>query len=408
MSYKPPSRILFRILRIIALPIFKLVFSYKRTVDPDVLTTKGPTMIVGNHTNYLDPVFVALALPHRTINFVAGSVLMKRKMVRRFMSLFQVIPKLQFVTDTRALRSMLEIIKQDGSLALFPEARRSLDGASEPFDIATAKLIKKYKMNVITVRTYGAYLAWPRWSKAIFAPGPVESSSTLLLRPEDVERYTAEEINNIIMRALNGNDFDWQEKRKKKALYRTSKPALGLDQMLHRCPECQTDLVISSSNKKLRCSNCKYQVEVKRDRLFHQVLGHKLYFPSPYDWHQWERKLSQEARFIEQSSWSMKASIEALDYGEDPTSKLSMLISDGIKVPGTLLVSSMQFEFIPDDKSLDANVLFKLQTTVQQVFTSFKYIQLSTNGKIYNIWPEEPQNCIRLLDWAECEKEADS
>lgn len=400
LKYKSPNRVLFRTLRILALPLFKLLFRYKRHVDPALKSITGPTLIIGNHTNYIDPVFVALAVPHRRINFVAGSVLMKHRWSRTLMTMVQVIPKLQFVTDTRAVRSMLEIIKQEGTLALFPEARRSLDGASEPFDVATAKLVKKYRMNVITVKTCGAYLSWPRWSKTLFKRGPVESTSSLLLTREDIDRYTANEINNILIRSLESNDFDWQEKRHKPAHYHSSKPALGLERLLHRCPNCQADLAMRSRNRSIYCSSCDYEVSLGRDMLFHTK--EQLYFPSVFDWHSWQRQREAISRFSDGLSWSTPARILELDYGEDPESKVSMLIETGREASGELTISRDLLTFRPMaevDPSLSIDI--KLTGNGQQVFTNFLYIQMPCNGKLYNIFPEDPLNCIRIVDWVE-------
>lgn len=406
MNYKPPSRALFRTLRIIALPVFKLIFRYQRHVDPALKEIKGASLIIGNHGNYIDPVFLALAVPHQCVNFVAGSVLMKKRWTRKLMSFVQVIPKLQFVTDTRAVRAMIEIIKQDGTLALFPEARRSLNGASEPFDIATAKLVKKYKLNVIAVRTNGAYLSWPRWSKALFKPGHVESTSTLLLKSDEISKYSAEELNSIFMRALNGNDFTWQEKRKKKAKYHSRKRALGLERLLHRCPNCHQDLVMRSTERSLYCSSCSYEVRLGRDMLFYP--GHKssestkLYCPSIYDWHHWQRSVSASLRFDQGESWSCPARIVELDYGDDPETGLSMLFETGEESHGSVTLSRDLLSFdTTDSTKTNLNVRIKLTGDGQQVFTNFAYIQMPSNGKIYNVFPDEALNNIRIVDWVE-------
>lgn len=403
MKYKPPSPVLFRSLRIVALPIFKLLFSYKRFVDPRLKDLSGPSLVVANHGNYIDPVFLALALPHYRINFVAGSVLMKKRWTRKIMSFVQVIPKLQFVTDTRAVRSMIEIIKQEGSLALFPEARRSLDGASEPFDIATAKLIKKYKLNVIAVRTSGAYLSWPRWSKAKFKLGPVEARSTVLLTGEETANYSAEELNNILIRALEHNDFNWQDQRKKKARYLSSKRAWGLERLLHRCPHCETDLAMLSHKQTLQCKHCGYEVELASDMLFRSKRKDQpLYFPSIYDWHHWQRRLAATQRYQDQASFSCAARIVELDYGDDPETGLSMLIETGREAKGSVSLSSDLLHFTTHEGTAsEVDVRIPLTASAQQVFTDFAYIQMPANAKLYNIYPEEAQNCIRIVDWVE-------
>lgn len=406
VAYRAPNRGMFRALRIIALPLFKLVFRYQRTIDPAIEHVEGPLLIIGNHTNFLDPAFLALALPHQTVNFVAGSALMKKRFARRIMSWMQVIPKLQFVTDTKAVRGMLEIIKQDGRLALFPEARRSLDGAAEPFDPATAKLIKRYKLNVATVRTNGAYLCWPRWSEAWFAPGPVESTARLLLSSKDTERYTAEEINNILIRALDGNDFTWQEQRHRFAKYKTRKPALGLHRLLHCCPDCQEDLVMRSGKRELSCDNCSYTVSVKRDRLFNIPADRKtsspLYFPSMYDWHRWQRSRTAKSRYEEHKHVSIEGVLEEQVYGEDMKTGLSMLIPSGKQARGVFDMRADLVAFLPadgEDSDLGIEIPYFKE---QQVFTNFTYIQLPSNGKLYNFKPDIAQNCIRIVDWIEC------
>lgn len=407
MKYKSPSPVLFRSLRIVALPILKLIFRYKRFVDPALKNLSGPSLIIGNHGNYIDPLFLAFAVPHQRINFVAGSVLMSKRWTRKLMSLVQVIPKLQFVTDTRAVRSMIEVIKQDGTLALFPEARRSLDAASEPFDIATAKLIKKYKLNVIAVRTSGAYLSWPRWSRAKFKPGPVEARSTVLLTGDETAKYSAEELNNILIRSLEHNDYNWQDQRKKKARYLSSKRAWGLERLLHRCPQCETDLAMLSSKQTLYCKHCQYELELAADMLFRSKRkGQQLYFPSIYDWHHWQRRLAATLRYKEQSSLSFTARVVELAYGDDPETGLSMLIETGLEAKGIVKLSSDLLHFTTTEAASTAvDIHIPLNASAQQVFTDFSYIQMPANSKLYNIYPEEPQNCIRIVDWVESRAE---
>lgn len=406
MSQQEPNRKIFRFLRIISWPLSKLLFRYKRFTDPGIADVEGPLLIIANHTNFLDPIFVALALPNLTMNFVAGSVLMKNRHARKLMSALQVIPKLQFVTDTKALRSMLEIIKQDGRLALFPEARRSLDGGAEPFDVSTAKLVKRYRLNVVNVRTDGAYLAWPRWSKRFLAPGPVESRANLLLTREDTDRYTAEEIANILIRSLDGNDFSWQERRKRPARYLNRKRALGLHQLLHRCPLCLSDLAMTSTKKTLSCRACEYTVRLKSDMLFYpsetKSGSNQLFFPTIYDWHQWQKRSAANSRFALQQSWSFESKVVELSYSDDPETGLSMLVASGRSADGVVDVFPDRLTFTPADVlDEDMKVEIRFGTEPQQVFTNFSYVQLAKNGNLYNFFPVQPQNSIRVLDWVE-------
>lgn len=410
MGYQSPNRILFRALRIVVLPLTKVLFRFRRAVDPKLKQIDGPLLIVGNHSNFIDPLFLALAVPNRRINFVAGSVLMKKALPRKLMRYMQVIPKLQFVTDTRALRSMLEIIKQDGTLALFPEGRRSMDGASEPFDIATAKLVKKYRLNLATICTNGAYLSWPRWSRGFFHLGPIESTSTLLLERSDVDRYSAEEIQNIMFRALEVHDFNWQERRKHPAKYLTSKPAEGLHRLLHRCPNCDEALVLKSTKKTVSCSGCDYAVRMKRDMMFYPApatsarhpQSQTLYFPTLYDWYRWQRQKAAEERYVKKDQLSYPARIVEFEYGDDPKTGLSMLVPSGLETKGSLTLLPDKVSFTSDPGSGSKLLLaFPLANESRQVYTNFSYFQLAQNGRIYNIIPEHEQNCIRSVNWIE-------
>src|SRR5690554_4054243 len=178
-------RLLFRILRV------------RIKTDPDVLELKGPAIVLGNHASYLDPMISAVGCWPQRVHFLAQNNLFRKWLLRYLLIRVGCIPKIQFRTDTRAVKAMFRVLRRGGFLGVFPEATRSPAGMSQPFEDAIARTAKKYKTAVVVSHIDGAYLTWPRWAArgAKLRIGRIDNRNRILYTHEQVEQMTVEEIH---------------------------------------------------------------------------------------------------------------------------------------------------------------------------------------------------------------------
>ncbi len=143
---------LYIILKIIlTLPFFLL---YRPSVRGwKNLFFKGTAIIISNHHDYSDPVFVAFLCP-RLIHFMARSNLFEKPTVEWILSKgFFAFPVVRKSADLQSLKKAIQILDKGQVFGIFPEGRRSLTGEIDQFDRGVAFLALKCGAPVIPVYT---------------------------------------------------------------------------------------------------------------------------------------------------------------------------------------------------------------------------------------------------------------
>ena len=170
---RQPGEPLWRILawHALHLPCFVwFMFCYRfRAWGVTRIPDTGPLLIVSNHQSYLDPIIVGLATHKRQFRALARSTLFNNPLFAGLIRLLNAIPVDQEASDTRAMRSSVQALKDGHALLIFPEGSRTLSGVTEPFETGTWLLIKRAKPTVLPVALDGAFDVWPR-GKALPRP----------------------------------------------------------------------------------------------------------------------------------------------------------------------------------------------------------------------------------------------
>ena len=74
-------------------------------------------VVLSNHSNWLDPLFVGLAVSHRPLRFVAGDFMFTKGLIGRFVRALGVISKTQFRPDPASIRNIMAAIKSGEAVA---------------------------------------------------------------------------------------------------------------------------------------------------------------------------------------------------------------------------------------------------------------------------------------------------
>lgn len=262
-----------------------------RGFDPKKYNKKQ-FILLGNHVSRSDYLFAMKAMTaSNPMNFVAAHNEYYRSHLQGIFNIGSIVPKKQYVADMLMLKAALMVIKDGGSLCLFPEGVSSVMGTQQPIVKGTGKLLKHFKLPILLMETSGSYLSNSKFDK-IERKGKVKIKLTEFLMQEDLERLPADEIDDLINAKLNRDDFEWNKKEQHS--YFAKNPARNVTQMLYKCPKCLSEFTMEEGDGLIRCSNCG--LEVKIDNKFNLTYPKGTFMPSTISkWGEWERRMMRKA-----------------------------------------------------------------------------------------------------------------
>ena len=130
---------------------------------PDA-SLKGPYLILSNHAMAIDPLLLGCSF-REPIYFVASDMIFSipfwSKVIRYLVS---PIPKTKYRSDMETIKDIIKIVRQGGSIGIFPEGNATFTGATMTIQPAIAKLVRKLKIPVLFYHLEGVYLTKPRWA----------------------------------------------------------------------------------------------------------------------------------------------------------------------------------------------------------------------------------------------------
>ena len=278
---KKPNPFLYYLASLIIAPYlkFKLHTSYDRSGIRDIET---PSIVVCPHVSNIDFLLVAVALfPHRP-TFVVSQHFMAKPKIRRILEIMHVIPKKMFCPDVKTILNIMRAKESGNIIVIFPEGRLSCFGHSLQVTDGTAELIKKLGVSVYTICENGAYKTLPKWGKAGTRPGRIEVTSAKLIDSSDLANMTVDEINTVLDQAiLHDEDAILTD-----VTYKCKSPALGLDGILYKCPECLSEFETVSDDHSITCRRCGFSASL--DEKYRLSGGH---FERINDWFFWQESL---------------------------------------------------------------------------------------------------------------------
>ncbi len=155
----------YRMVWLSAYVIFKIFFALTISGKEKIPRKQG-AVIVSNHLSYLDPIVLGLT-SSRKINYMAKEELFKNFLFRWVITKLGAFPVKRGRVDRLAYQKVLDLVKRDEIIALFPEGTR---GRGEKIGIlqkGAVKLIFKTNLPVIPIIIKGTEKALPRGRKMI-------------------------------------------------------------------------------------------------------------------------------------------------------------------------------------------------------------------------------------------------
>lgn len=285
-----------------------------------LLEKKPPYIIVGNHHSLYDYVYMIRAFYPRRINFIIARKLSLASKYNFFLHFAHVIPKSLFQPDIQTIRESFDILQgRKGILALYPEGQIVINGISKDMPENSGKLIKKMKLPVLAVRTLGGYHIDSTWRKH-FKRGIIDVEISVALTSEQMQNMTAEEIDDVIAKTIFVDNFAEQEKSGN--LYKGFSRAEGLENILYKCPECQSEFTLKTKKHDIFCTKCNLKAEYTESAHLDWISSTKNHFKHIGEWYNKQREIERN-RHIEQEKLDLSIPVQIRILSESKTTLTS-------------------------------------------------------------------------------------
>jgi 1-acyl-sn-glycerol-3-phosphate acyltransferase len=272
---------------------------------------KPPFVVLGNHTSNLDPALVQIVIAPWHCQFLTSNFYFRLPILGRLLTIFGCIPKIQFASDLRSTRRALAALAQGGVVGIFPEGRRSIDGSTGPITDSVARFIKMAKVPVVTVKTQGGYLVWPRWS-AFWRSGKLETEAKVLFTVQQIRELSVGQIYADVCQALAYDEYEWNRQAKVECDH--PKAGEKLHQILHQCPRCLAEQSMVGKGARLVCTNCENTAQVDRNGSLQPLDSRCVVFSDPVQWFAWQD--GQLAASLDQGDYSFQAVVADIQVAD--------------------------------------------------------------------------------------------
>ena len=144
--------------------IFKLFFDLMYKVEVKGLKNYKKagkrTVIIANHLSYIDPVLIGTYIPEN-IQFAINTTISKEWWVRPFLKIVRTYPIEP--NNAMALKSLIDEVKKDRKIAIFPEGRTSVTGSLMKIYEGPGMIADKADATILPIRVDGTQFT--RFSK---------------------------------------------------------------------------------------------------------------------------------------------------------------------------------------------------------------------------------------------------
>ena len=343
----------------------------------------GPIVVLGNHGSYFDFYYAAkLLLPNR-VALVANRFYYRIFGLGWLMRKVGAIPKKLFSPDIETIKKSIRAVKDDYSLLLFPEGRLSTNGMNYHIVDGTGALLKKLNVPVVIISIDGAHLANPKWRKKRFN-NKIKVSVKEIISVEELALKSVKEIDELIDINLAHNDFEYA--REKNLIYKQKNKALGMENVLYRCPKCNNEYTIETSNNSVKCNCCNFEVHINNNYSFDK---NELDIKDMSDWY--NRIVDIENKVIHNDDFMMQTEVTVKRKNLFVKSK----DKDG-KGICTLTNDTFSFKGIVNKEDVEFSI--PIRNLKALAFTAGKEFECYYDDDLYYFYPNE--NKAQCAKWA--------
>ena len=184
------------------------------------------------------------------------------------------------------VKSIRKVLQRGDVLCMYPEARYSPCGTTAYLPDSLGKLVKMNKVPVVVTIHHGNHLYSPFWNFRKKRKVPLYTTMTKVLTPEQIEAMTVAEINAVLRKAFEYDDYRYQKEAG--FLITESYRAEGLHKVLYQCPHCLTESKMNSKGTEIFCEHCGKRWNLNEDGTLSALEGETEFSHVP-DWFHWQR-----------------------------------------------------------------------------------------------------------------------
>src|SRR3954470_7398861 len=128
-------------------------------VGTENFPTDGPFLIASNHASHLDPPLVGSQV-FRQMRFFARKSLWDNRVMAWWLNRVETIPVERDSGDVGAIKRVLQALKEERAVVLFPEGTRSPDGGLQTPKAGVGLMACKTGVPVVPCRVFGSFAAF--------------------------------------------------------------------------------------------------------------------------------------------------------------------------------------------------------------------------------------------------------
>lgn len=132
-----------------------------RVFNRENVPLQGPVLLVSNHQSFLDPLLCGLGL-NRECDYLARDSLFANPWFGAYIRALNAFPVQRDQADTKAIKDIINRLKANHAVVMFPEATRSHDGKIRPFKNGFAMIARRAGATIVPAVIDGAFDAWSR------------------------------------------------------------------------------------------------------------------------------------------------------------------------------------------------------------------------------------------------------
>ena len=219
---------------------------------------KENVLVLSNHQTDIDAVYLSLHFKRTLYFLMTDSVTSNKSLFKLLHYVFAPITKKKGTSDAACVKKMIEVKREGGSIAIFPEGNRTYAEFQYPITDAISKLIKILDMPVVIFNIHGGTGTSPRF-KHKNRKGEFYGEIKKVIYPEEFKKMSDEELKETVVSNLRVYDSE------AKTPYRSKRRAEYLEKMLFVCPKCNSVSTLTSKGKYIRCNSCSLEVEYTED-----------------------------------------------------------------------------------------------------------------------------------------------
>ena len=365
---------------------FGLRFTYdsklKSKLKKEVEHLEKPCIVLCTHGSAYDFLHAGRLLLHEKPQFVMARLYFFNKRAARWLRRAGCFPKSMFSPDLGNAKNCMRVADMGRSLTMMPEARLSTVGKFEDIQDATYKFIQRMNLPVYTIRIDGSHFATPKWGDGTRRGALIEATLSPLFAAGETKTMPYEEMKAKINEALNYDDFAWLEKHPE-VRYKNKTLAVGLENILCRCPHCGAQYSMQTEKRTIRCEQCGFERTLDSRYAFTEPVPFKN-FAEWYDW----QKAEMEKEIVADPGWKMESHV-ALMHASYDGRKMLREAGNGIC---TLDQTGLHYSGEEDGELIEKH--FPLKDIYRLLFGAGEDFEIYEGEKLWYFRPDDRRSCV--------------